>query len=169
MAESPTASVSTSSEQTIRTAAIQEKLKWYRLLFTIMLGGAVWIGLQVARENEDLLNNFTSILSIGFDGLSAALIALVLLLMLLLCIMIAIYANIGKLGDPVFSQAARVQSISSTIIILIGIPLFACAPAIAVDIVLSGYHIVGIVFVVLLCVIGDVLLDRANRKNKFET
>lgn len=163
MTESPTVSAIATSGHTARTVAIQEKLKWYRWTAGSIVGATIWIAMQVVQENQDILDNLVGIFSVELDGRSAALIAIVFLLTCLLCIKMEIYENIGKLGDRGFSQAARVQRVSSTIIALISIASFVFVPDTAIDVIRSGYHIAGIVVVLLLCLIGDILLERANK------
>lgn len=165
MTKSPTPFPVASTERTPFTAAIQEKLKWYRLLFTLAAGGAVWIGLQIARKNEVLFDTITDMFLIELDGLAAAWIALLLLVAGLFLITTQIYDNIGKLGDPEAARAARIYRVTSLIILLIGFASFVFMPDAATKAVRSGYHVVAVIFVFLLCVIGDILLERFKGEN----
>lgn len=164
--ESPKSSAVTPSEQKDPTVAIQEELKWYRLLFTLKLGAVVWIGLQVARVDKGTLDGIAGLFSIEADGLTAALVAMVSLLMGLWLLVAVIHTNIGRLGDPVLAQAGRVQGPVFLILALVGIPSFLWAPATAANFIRSGYHVVAIIVVLLLCVIADALLTRAARKKQ---
>ncbi len=163
MTDSPKTPAPPSSEQSIQPLAIQEKLKWFRLLFTLMLGGFIWTGLQVAEEKEELLNNVARLFAIQLDGLTAALIAMVALLTGLMLVLPVIHLNIGRLGDPGMAQAGRVQGWTSGIILLAGFPLFLCAPATAANLIGSGLHVVAIVAVLILCLVVDVCRGHVAR------
>ncbi len=164
MTRSPTPFPVAPMEQTALTAAIQERLKWYRLLFTLAAGGAVWTGLQIARKDEVLVESIMDIFLVELDGLAAAWIALFILVMGLFLITTQIYDNIGKLGDPEAARAARLYRVAAVIILLIGTASCVFMQDATMKAVRSGYHVVAIAFVFLLCVVGDFLLERFKRK-----
>ena len=90
--------------------ALKEKIGWFKLLFSSMVAGIIWLLTRLTDDNSSSFGRVMNFLGLDIDPELAIFAALATLLIGISFTIAIIHENIGKLGDRGLLISGRAQS-----------------------------------------------------------